>query len=296
MNSPSYLNVKRERDHNNNLIDENNKITDKLNEDYYLIYNNINLLNAYAHYICTHTEQPLNEIFIYLVITNKNNYNDYQKILNNLFLPYNNAKSKLTILLNNVHLFTSKENNILSDEYKEKIAPIENIDISKLNEYKWSSIKQILFILSDSSLLSEYVLNNANTPDFCSIVDYSSKKEKTKSQKIISMLPFMDKEDLHELVNDILNGSEENKDIPLQAIFPFLSEEDCNSLFLKSIEDPNSNIKICSLAPFVSEEALSSFVDKYIEGEYQDVNIDILYPFLKSSDIKKLFKYVVNKE
>ena len=66
MNSPSYLNVKRERDHNNNLIDENNKITDKLNEDYYLIYNNINLLNAYAHYISTHTEQPLNEILIYL--------------------------------------------------------------------------------------------------------------------------------------------------------------------------------------------------------------------------------------
>ena len=124
----------------------------------------------------------------------------------------------------------------------------------------------------------------------------NSKKEKTKSQKIISMLPFMDKEDLHELVNDILNGSEEYKDIPLQAIFPFLSEEDCDSLFLKSIEDPNSNINICSLAPFVSEEALSSFVDKYIEGEYQDVNIDILYPFLKSSDIKKLFKYVVNKE
>ncbi|MDY6009508.1 MAG: hypothetical protein SPJ18_06480, partial [Bacilli bacterium] len=50
----------------------------------------------------------------------------------------------------------------------------------------------------------------------------NSKKEKTKSQKIISMLPFMDKEDLHELVNDILNGSEEYKDIPLQAIFPFL--------------------------------------------------------------------------
>ena len=73
-------------------------------------------------------------------------------------------------------------------------------------------------------------------------------------------------------------------------------QEDCDSLFLKSIEDPNSNINICSLAPFLSEEALSSFVDKYIEGEYQDVNIDILYPFLKSSDIKKLFKYVVNKE
>ena len=69
----------------------------------------------------------------------------------------------------------------------------------------------------------------------------NSKKEKTKSQKIISMLPFMDKEDLHELVNDILNGSEEYKDIPLQAIFPFLSKEDCDSLFLKSIEDPDSN-------------------------------------------------------
>ena len=124
----------------------------------------------------------------------------------------------------------------------------------------------------------------------------NSKKEKTKSQKIISMLPFMDKEDLHELVNDILNGSEEYKDIPLQAIFPFLAKEDCDSLFLKALEDPDSNINICYLAHFVSEEALSSFVDKYIEGEYQDVNIDILYPFLKSSDIKKLFKYVVNKE
>lgn len=185
MNSPSYLNLKREREDNNNLIDENNKITDKLNEDYYLIYNNINLLNAYAHYICSHTEQPINEIFIYLVITNKNNYIDYQQILNNLFLPYNN-KNKLTILLNNVHLFTSNENNILSDEYKEKIVPIENIDISKFNEYKWSSIKQLLFILSDSSLLTEYLLNNANTPDCCTIVDYSTKKEKAK--KIIDDL------------------------------------------------------------------------------------------------------------
>ena len=124
----------------------------------------------------------------------------------------------------------------------------------------------------------------------------SNKKEKTKADKIISMLPFMDKEDIHELVQDILNGSEEYKDIPLQAIFPLLSREDCDALFIKSVEDPESKINICSLAPFVSNEALSSFVDKYIDGQYQDVNINVLYPFLKSSDIKKLFKYVVNKE
>lgn len=124
----------------------------------------------------------------------------------------------------------------------------------------------------------------------------SSKKEKTKSDKIISMLPFMDKEDIHELVQEILNGSEEYKDISLSSIFPFLSKEDCDALFLKALEDQNDKINICSLAPFVSEEALSSFVDKYIEGQYQDVNINVLYPFLKSSDIKKLFKYVVNQK
>lgn len=181
MNSSTYLNVKREREHNNNLIDENNNITDKLNENYYLIYNNINLLNVYSHYICTHSEQPINEIFIYLVITNKNNYNCYQQILNNLFLPYNNNNTKLTILLNNTQFLSPNENNILSNEYKENLPSIDHIDISKLNEYKWSCIRQILFILSDTSLLTEYVLNNDSTPDFCSIVDYNQRKDKAKN-------------------------------------------------------------------------------------------------------------------
>ena len=110
-----------------------------------------------------------------------------------------------------------------------------------------------------------------------------------KSKKLISMLPFMDDEDIHEIVIGILENNEEYKDLDLVSIMPFLSNEDCDALFKKALDENWTNI--VNIVPFVSSKALSLFVDEFIDGKYQNVDIESLYPFIDSKDIKKLFKH-----
>ena len=110
-----------------------------------------------------------------------------------------------------------------------------------------------------------------------------------KTKKLVSMLPFMDDEDIHEVVIGILENKEEYKDLDLVSIMPFLSTEDCDALFKKALEE-NWTI-VVNIVPFVSSKALSIFVDEYIDGNYQNIDIESLYPFIDSKDIKKLFHH-----
>ena len=110
-----------------------------------------------------------------------------------------------------------------------------------------------------------------------------------KTKKLVSMLPFMDDEDIHEVVIGILENKEEYKDLDLVSIMPFLSTEDCDALFKKALEE-NWTI-VVNIVPFVSSKALSIFVDEYINGNYQNIDIESLYPFIDSKDIKKLFQH-----
>lgn len=121
---------------------------------------------------------------------------------------------------------------------------------------------------------------------------------KSKSARIIQTLPFLDKEDISELVGGILANSEEYKDLNLVAVMPFVSKEDADKLFMKFIiEDDTQNIKyIYGIAPFVSNDCLEAFVDEYIKGKYQDININALYPFMKKSDVKRVFEYIMKSE
>ena len=50
------------------------------------------------------------------------------------------------------------------------------------------------------------------------------------------------------------------------------------------------------VAPFVSKECLSKVVDKYINGELKNLNIEKIYPFLSSSDIKRVFKKILEEK
>ena len=110
-----------------------------------------------------------------------------------------------------------------------------------------------------------------------------------KTKKLVSMLPFMDDEDIHEVVIGILENKEEYKDLDLVSIMPFLSTEDCDALFKKAL-DENWAI-VVNIVPFVSSTALSIFVDEYIDGNYQNIDIESLYPFIDSKDLKKLFQH-----
>ncbi len=122
------------------------------------------------------------------------------------------------------------------------------------------------------------------------------KKKNSKNSNLIAALPFMDKEDLHELVNEILSGDERYKDINLVAIMQFMDTSDCDALFMKLvIEENTDNIPLATVAPFVSKKCLSELVDEYIKGNYQHVEMSILYPFLDGKDVKKIFNYFLMK-
>lgn len=117
----------------------------------------------------------------------------------------------------------------------------------------------------------------------------------SKSSKLVSILPFLEKEELKEVVEMILNDDEAVKDLPLATVFPFLEPEDIDKIFVHNMKRLSSK-DLASIIPFVSQEALSKLVDEYIAGNIEQVNIDVLYPFLNQSDIKKIFFHELRKK
>ncbi|MDR0831888.1 MAG: hypothetical protein LBM99_03200 [Bacillales bacterium] len=115
---------------------------------------------------------------------------------------------------------------------------------------------------------------------------------KKELSKIITMLPFMEDEQLHQISEAIIKGEKDYENIPLEYVMPFLEEEDCDKIFLKSIQEKKN---ITTLAPFVSEKVLHNVVEKVLNGELEDLKLDTLYPFLSSQDIKLLFDYLLKK-
>ena len=111
---------------------------------------------------------------------------------------------------------------------------------------------------------------------------FKDRSKNPKSKKITSMLPFMDDEDIHEIVMGIIEDKEDYKDLDLVSIMPFLSSLDCDLLFKAAIEEKWDVSNIAGIAPFVSSKAMSLFVDEYISGKYNDVDIESFYPIIDS--------------
>ena len=114
------------------------------------------------------------------------------------------------------------------------------------------------------------------------------------TDKLVKILPYMKEEDIHDIARRIVNGDEEFKDIDYAAIMPFMNDEDCDALFMKTLRDGDTiSIK---MVHFVSEDCLSALVEAYIDGRYPSLDVDSLYPFLNSEDVKKLFYYELRKK
>jgi hypothetical protein len=136
--------------------------------------------------------------------------------------------------------------------------------------------------------------------DFSDESDEEPKSNNKNIERIMRGLPFLDDEDLKEMVDDIIKDSSSYQNLPLMNLMPFLSEEDADRLFLKTVDDKTlgDRLDVLSLARvhYVSEACLDQFVDEYINGKHQHVDVDAMYPFLSSKSIKKLFKYHLNKK
>ena len=127
---------------------------------------------------------------------------------------------------------------------------------------------------------------------------FSNSRYNEKTRKIKKILPFLDEEDLKEIVEAILAKDDKYEFLPLDILFPYLNEEDCDRLFLMALDDVDmkNKIDIQKLVPFVSEECMDKFVDLYVQGKYKNVNIDELYPFMNNKSIKKIFSYYLCKD
>lgn len=201
---------------------------------------------------------------------------------------------------------------IVNEDGKIIYEPIEFEEAVKLNK------KELLFTDEDEEERYDHfgdeeddepkLKNKTFSFDFSNLADLGNKisrkltgnlhNQNPKTQKLISVLPFLDDEDIAEIVDEIINKSEKYKDLPLAAIMPFLSDEAADRLFMEFVDKGyvSDDFNISSIAPFVSDECLDKFVDEYINGKYQNVDIDALYPFMDSKTVKKLFKYILNKK
>ena len=137
------------------------------------------------------------------------------------------------------------------------------------------------------SAFTEKVINS----DAFNIRNYN---EKTK--KLVGILPFMDDDDIHELIQEMLKNKDAFNDIDIRAIFPFLEEDDCDAIFLSVLDGGNYDIRLKDIVPFVSSECLTKVVDLYLEGKFSDREIEKIYPFLSSEDIKRVFKHMMSEE
>lgn len=120
--------------------------------------------------------------------------------------------------------------------------------------------------------------------------------KKNKVNKILAILPFMSEDDIHELVEQIIAQDEQVKDLPLEAVMPFLSSKDCNRIFINALNNNSYKCNLIKMAPFVNEETLDIAVDLYIEGKLDIDKIDQLYPFLSEKSIKKIFKKMMSEK
>lgn len=138
-------------------------------------------------------------------------------------------------------------------------------------------------------------------------------------KKILNMLPFLESEDLCELLKECLAGTvdlpiaeilvfmdeddidaafkpflkngvlelnENGQKINLNEIMPFLSQNLIDKLFLSKLDGKIES----AVLPFVSDEALHKLVLKYAENPDLEMDVDELYPFLSDKDISLLFK------
>lgn len=110
--------------------------------------------------------------------------------------------------------------------------------------------------------------------------------------KYIQMLPFLDKEDLDELVEKIISG--EVTTIKTVMLYPFLDKESIDKLVDHDIKDNNAS-DLASALPFISKEKINEIYEKINDGTITGVKEEILMPFLGKNKIKEMFYKYMNE-
>lgn len=212
------------------------------------------------------------------------------------FIPVSREEAKIAIGLKEELVFTDEdEKEDLYDEIEEELDEQEEMEEEEEIETDESEEESFKDFGKTISRMVNENLNFTFNPKRDKSRD-SSANPKSKMAQLMKVLPFLDASDLHEFVEEIIQGEESLEAINIMAFLPFLNQEDCDALFMKALQDGNHQFDPVQIAPFVSEKSLSLVVDQFIAGQFQQVPMDALYPFLSSQDVKRVFKYILAKK
>ena len=110
--------------------------------------------------------------------------------------------------------------------------------------------------------------------------------------KYVTLLPFMDSEELSELAHKILNN--EVKGVNIVTLYPFLDSELLDVIVDKMIELGETK-KLTSILPFVSSKKINDIYQAIKSGTLKDVKEVYLLPFLDKATLKEMFYDLVKK-
>lgn len=153
-----------------------------------------------------------------------------------------------------------------------------------------------------------------NHPDAC--------EENTKKSDIEKILPYLDEDSLHELVESFIAGESkvnmkkalpylEEDDVSLlikklsecegekfngltvDDVLPYAADEDVDVLFMKGVRDGKIDKRLIAYA---SEECWHELVKEYCKDEDSKLDIDEVFPYLDEDDIRLIFKTYLKRQ
>ena len=110
--------------------------------------------------------------------------------------------------------------------------------------------------------------------------------------KLLHLLPFMDNEDLKELVEKIKN--KEVTGVKLVHLYPFLDQNEVDELVDEIVKDGNSK-DLYSALPFMSRQRLNTLYEDIKSGKVTGFKEEALLPFLGKNKIKELVEAAIKK-
>lgn len=111
-----------------------------------------------------------------------------------------------------------------------------------------------------------------------------SETKEFKGVTINDLLPFLDYDYIGKIVKSL-----DISDARVTSYLPFMDDNDIDELVLKAAKISPLPSSFYSMLPFASDECLDEVV-KLIDLNESEVDIDKLYPFLSDEGIKTLFK------
>ena len=108
--------------------------------------------------------------------------------------------------------------------------------------------------------------------------------------KYTQLLPFMGKEELNKIAQEIMSG--ELKGVRLETLFPFLGRDNLNELVDQLIEKKDTE-SLQGIIPFISKDKVLTIYYAAEKGEIHNFDSSTCIPFLGSDKIKEIFRELV---